>query len=77
MGRPMPGVPVVLIDPLVLPAIYYRVTAWSAYPTLLIVAIGAWRHRRRLLAGRHDYSWTFERHATRLSTHSDGRAAEQ
>lgn len=53
------------IDATILPGIYYRVTAWSAYPILIILALGTFRHRRRLLAGCKEFSWTTDRHAER------------
>lgn len=57
------------IDPTILPGIYYRVTAWSAYPILIILALGTYRHRRRMLAGCQEFSWTKDRHADRRGCH--------
>lgn len=45
------------IDPGMLPTGYaVQAQAW-AYPMLLATAAGAWRHRRRVLAGRADPAW--------------------
>ncbi len=52
-----------VFDPLVMPPVYYRSTAWLAYPTLLILVAGVHRHRTRELTHGADSNWTSDRHA--------------
>ncbi len=54
-----------VFDPLVLPPIYYRATAWLAYPTLIILVAGVYRHRTRETIHGEEPSWTADRHADR------------
>lgn len=52
-----------VMDPLILSPVYYRSTAWLAYPTLIILAAGVARHRRREKSYGAEHSWTSERSA--------------
>lgn len=46
-------------DPMILPDVYARIGGQLAYPTLAILAIGTWRHRRR--GPELDWSWQVRR----------------
>ncbi|WP_174280155.1 hypothetical protein [Sphingomonas bacterium] len=46
-------------DPTILPDVYARLGGLLAYPVLVILAIGTWRHRRR--APGFDWSWQVRR----------------
>lgn len=46
-------------DPAILPAVYARLGGELAYPTLVILAIGTWRHVRR--GAEADWSWQVAR----------------
>ena len=46
-------------DPTILPNVYARLGGLLAYPTLVILAIGTWRHRRR--GPEPDWSWQVRR----------------
>lgn len=48
-------------DPIVLPPVYYRVTAWLAYPTLILLVLGTYRHQLRKLSGLIEHDWTSKR----------------
>lgn len=46
------------IDPTLWAAAYWLVTTKIAYPMLLLLFAGTWRHRRRLAAGLPEWSWS-------------------
>ncbi|MGB5723935.1 MAG: hypothetical protein WBM39_05925 [Parasphingorhabdus sp.] len=47
-----------MIIPELLPQAYYVIVAFWAYPMLLVLAIGTYRHRRRLRQFGVDRSWS-------------------
>jgi hypothetical protein len=51
-----------MYDPNVLPIVYTRVSAWLAYPVLIVLAVGVMRHASRQAAGEPEYGWTYQRH---------------
>lgn len=48
----------VWMRPSTVPSVYATFHAFSAYPALMILAIGTFRHRRRLKATGTDRSWS-------------------
>jgi cytochrome bd-type quinol oxidase subunit 2 len=46
------------IAPSIMPKVYATAHAFSAYPSLLILAWGTWRHRRRLKEYGEDPAWS-------------------
>ena len=42
---------------LILPAVYYAATSYVIYPLMLLLLIGTWRHRRRLIGTGSDGGW--------------------
>ncbi len=56
-----------MFDSLVLPPVYYRATAWLAYPTLMILVAGVHRHRTRELIHGAEPNWTSDRLAKQQS----------
>jgi hypothetical protein len=54
----------VLAAPSIAPVVYASMVAIAAYPMLMLLAIGTWRHQRLIAAGEADPSWTdFSRRA--------------
>ena len=48
------------LGPDILPKAYYIAVAFWAYPQLWLLAIGTWRHRRRLKRYGVDYAWVWK-----------------
>jgi len=47
------------LGPDILPRAYYMTVAFRGYPTIILLAIGTWRHRGRLRRYGVDYAWVW------------------
>lgn len=56
-----------MFDPLIIPSVYYRSTAWLAYPTQFLLFTGILRHHRRTASGVEEADWTYQRHALQIA----------
>lgn len=48
------------LGPDILPRAYYMTVAFWGYPTVVLLAVATWRHRRRLKRYGVDYAWMWQ-----------------
>ena len=63
------------VNPYVIPFTYAILLAFWAYPMLALLAVGTWRHRRRLRKFGTDRSWTRSWLPSRDPTSENGASA--